>query len=87
MGSFNATCAVSGLGISDGDEIVSFFICTKQYGESFYLTSPINGKYDDYGRITVDSADKEKDEREINILKEFLIPIYPDRYSPGFNPE
>lgn len=59
MGSFDATCVASDIGISCGDEILCFLIMPPKYptgfGENHWspLHVPIEGTYDDYGRIAL----------------------------------
>jgi len=65
MGSFNETCAISGLSIECGDPVKLVFLVSStrcESGEYYYKrgcyhydhwflrTPPISGKYDDYGR-------------------------------------
>lgn len=59
MGSFDATCAVSNIGITCGDRIVALLIAAPEFtdsGESNWevISPPLPGSYDDYGNIRLD---------------------------------
>ena len=64
MGSFNETCALSGLPITPGDKVKLVFLSESVYdknkrgcyiNDNYVLrTPPIDGEYDDYGRCAFD---------------------------------
>lgn len=77
MGSFDATCAVSNLGITCGDPIFALLIASAQYADegegNWEIISPLlPGTYDDYGNIALD---EEPPDFLMDWLKENLMPL------------
>lgn len=76
MGSWDATCMASNLGISAGTPVRALLICQNKYPEmNDYYTPilwPIKAKYDDYGGI--DGYDPKDVEAWIEALRPYIVP-------------
>ncbi len=76
MGSFDVTCSLSDIGISCSDNAVLYLAISQnnsggQYSEWTPITTPIVGKYDDYGNFEVKSCDKF--EAWLVMLRQFIV--------------
>jgi len=76
MGSFDVTCIVSDVGISCGDKILVVPLVARSHRDSHgegnweIAAVPIEGTYDDYGRIALDRP--EEGEAMIDLLRPYM---------------
>lgn len=74
MGSFDATCILSDIGIQGGDKIACLLLQDGNYGEFKSVWNPVSpfliGKYYDYGQITLD----EEPTSFLEHLKPWVVP-------------
>lgn len=79
MGSFDATCVLSDIGISYGDKVYAFILCSGSGGRtmgghpSWYpVTYGVQGTYDDYGVVNLD---EEYPQHILDTLGRFVKPF------------
>jgi len=79
MGSFDATCILSDIGISYGDEVYVFLLCSGNGGRtmggnrSWYpITYGVPGTYADYGRVSLNG---EYPQHILDTLAQFVVPF------------
>lgn len=91
MGSFDATCVLTDIGISSGDRIACLLLQEGNYGtepnRNWNPVSPfLMGTYDDYGRVALD----EEPEACLAHIKPWVVPVEAgvnSYHEPAINPD